>query len=54
MKGRVSDASLVGCGGYANDIGAAAATGPGEKLLKLTLGRQVVVEMENGKSAQVG
>ncbi|XP_046858575.1 isoaspartyl peptidase/L-asparaginase-like [Xenia sp. Carnegie-2017] len=51
-KGRVSGAALVGCGGYANDKGAAATTGHGEKLIKLTLARQVVIEMENGRNAQ--
>ncbi|XP_046857889.1 isoaspartyl peptidase/L-asparaginase-like [Xenia sp. Carnegie-2017] len=51
-KGRVGDAALVGCGGYANKKGAAVTFGRGEKLIKLTLARQVVFEMENGKSAQ--
>ena len=54
MKGRVGDVPFVGCGGYANDKGAAATTGHGEKLIKLTLARQVVIEMENGRNAQVG
>ncbi|XP_046857888.1 isoaspartyl peptidase/L-asparaginase-like [Xenia sp. Carnegie-2017] len=52
LKGRVGDAALVGCGGYANKKGAAVTFGRGEKLIKLTLARQVVFEMENGKSAQ--
>ncbi|XP_046858610.1 isoaspartyl peptidase/L-asparaginase-like [Xenia sp. Carnegie-2017] len=52
VKGRVSDTALVGCGGYANDKGAAATTGHGEKLIKLTLARQVEAKMENGRSAQ--
>ena len=54
MKGRIGDVPFVGCGGYANDKGAAATTGHGEKLIKLTLARQVVFDMEAGKNAQVG
>ncbi|XP_046864789.1 isoaspartyl peptidase/L-asparaginase-like [Xenia sp. Carnegie-2017] len=52
MKGRVGDVPFVGCGGYVNDKGAAATTGHGEKLIKLTLARQVVFDMEAGKNAQ--
>ena len=52
LKGRVSDTALVGCGGYANNKGAAAATGHGEKLIKFNFTRQVVIDMETG-SAQV-
>ncbi|XP_046841941.1 isoaspartyl peptidase/L-asparaginase-like [Xenia sp. Carnegie-2017] len=52
MKGRVGDVPFVGCGGYANDKGAAATTGHGEKLIKLTLARQVVFDMEAGRNAQ--
>ena len=52
-KGRVGDAPLVGCGGYANEIGAAAATGVGELIIKITLAREVVYNMENGQHAQV-
>ena len=53
LKGRVSDASLVGCGGYANEYGAAAVTGHGESITKMTLAREVVYNMERGQSAQV-
>ncbi len=52
-KGRVGDAPLVGCGGYANEIGAATATGRGELIIKMTLTREVVYNMENGQNAQV-
>ena len=52
-KGRVGDAPLVGCGGYANETGAATATGIGELIIKMTLTREVVYNMENGKDAQV-
>ena len=52
-KGRVSDASLIGCGGYANRSGAATTTGDGECIIKMTLGREVVCHMERGDDAQV-
>ena len=53
LKGRVSDASLVGCGGYANEFGAAATNGPGESIIKMTLARETVYNMEQGQNAQV-
>lgn len=53
LKGRVSDAPLVGCGGYANEYGAAATGGFGEAVIKMTLARQVVFNMEIGQNAQV-
>ena len=53
LKGRVSDASLVGCGGYANDFGAAATNGPGESIMKMTLARETVYNMEKRQNAQV-
>ncbi|XP_046844565.1 uncharacterized protein LOC124438453 [Xenia sp. Carnegie-2017] len=52
LKGCVSYTALVGCGGYANDKGAAAATGPGEKLIKLNFTRQVVIDMEAGSAQE--
>ena len=53
MKGRIGDAPLVGCGGYANEYGAATSSGYGEVLMKMTLARDVVYNIENGKSAMV-
>ena len=53
MKGRIGDAPLVGCGGYANEYGAATTSGFGEVLIKMTLARDVVYNLENGKSASV-
>ena len=53
LKGRVSDGSLVGCGGYANEFGAAATNGPGESIMKMTLAKEVVNNMESGQDAQV-
>ncbi|XP_046844648.1 probable serine/threonine-protein kinase ireA [Xenia sp. Carnegie-2017] len=52
LKGCVSDTALVGCGGYANDYGAAAATGHGEKLIKLNFTREVVINMEAGSAQE--
>ncbi|XP_046844890.1 isoaspartyl peptidase/L-asparaginase-like [Xenia sp. Carnegie-2017] len=52
LKGRVSDTALVGCGGYANYKGAAAATGHGEKLIQLNFTRQVVFNMESGSAQE--
>ncbi|CAB4030105.1 isoaspartyl peptidase L-asparaginase-like, partial [Paramuricea clavata] len=53
LKGRVGDVPLVGCGGYANEYGAATTTGDGECIMKMTLARDVVYNMESGKDAQV-
>ena len=52
LKGRIGDAPLVGCGGYANEYGAAGTSGHGEALMKMTLAREVVYNMENGQNAQ--
>ena len=53
LKGRVSDASIVGCGAYANEFGAAATNGRAESIMKMTLAREAVYNMERGQSAQV-
>ena len=54
LKGRVGDAPLVGCGGYANKFGAATAGGHGESLIKMTLARNIIYKMEKeGQDAQV-
>ena len=51
-KGRVGDAPLIGCGAYANKTGSATCAGAGESIMKVTLARQVVYNMESGQSAQ--
>ena len=43
--GRVGDAPLPGCGGYATQIGGAAATGHGESIMKATVCKQVGHEL---------
>ena len=54
LKGRVSDASLVCCGGYANKFGATVTTGRGESIMKMGLAKEVVTNMETGEqNAQV-
>jgi beta-aspartyl-peptidase (threonine type) len=53
LKGRVGDAPFIGCGGYVNNIGGATVTGFGESIMKVTLARDVVYNMENGQNAQV-
>ncbi|XP_046862169.1 uncharacterized protein LOC124455576 isoform X2 [Xenia sp. Carnegie-2017] len=45
--GFISDTALIGCGGYANNYGAAAAT-----ELKLNFARQVVLHMEAGSAQE--
>ena len=37
LKGRVGDAPLVGCGGYANEYGAAASSGHGDAQVNFLL-----------------
>ena len=51
-KGRVGDAPLIGCGAYANKKGSATCAGHGESIMKVTLARQVVYNIENGQNAQ--
>ena len=46
LKGRIGDAPLVGCGGYANEFGAATTSGHGEALMRMTLAREIVYDME--------
>ncbi|XP_028391931.1 isoaspartyl peptidase/L-asparaginase-like [Dendronephthya gigantea] len=52
LKGRVGDAPLVGCGGYANEFGAATTTGHGERMIRMTVAREAVYNMERGLGAK--
>ncbi|XP_028408582.1 isoaspartyl peptidase/L-asparaginase-like [Dendronephthya gigantea] len=52
LKGRVGDAALVGCGGYANKHGAATVSGHGESIMKMTLAREVVSMMEENEEKE--
>ena len=48
-KGRVGDSPVVGCGYYADSaVGAAAATGVGEEIMKGVLSFRAVMYMKNG------
>jgi beta-aspartyl-peptidase (threonine type) len=50
IAGRVGDSPLIGSGGYADDrLGAACATGWGEKILAVVLSKSAVDHLENGQ-----
>ncbi|XP_046858312.1 isoaspartyl peptidase/L-asparaginase-like [Xenia sp. Carnegie-2017] len=53
MQGRIGDSPLIGCGGYANEYGGCSTTGHGESMMKITLAREVIFNIEKGKNAQV-
>lgn len=51
--GRVGDSPLVGCGAYADDqVGAAAATGSGESLMRIVTSKTAVDYLAQGMMAQ--
>ncbi|CAJ1067492.1 isoaspartyl peptidase/L-asparaginase isoform X1 [Xyrichtys novacula] len=51
MVGRVGDSSIIGSGGYADNMsGAVSCTGHGESILKVTLARLILSHVEQGKS----
>lgn len=53
MKGRVGDSAIIGSGLYVdNEIGAAAATGLGEEIMKVNGSFLIVELMRNGMSPQ--
>jgi len=47
LFGRIGDTPLIGCGTYADEFGAASATGLGEQIIKMTLCRMVVLYMRD-------
>ncbi len=54
LPGRVGDTPLIGCGLYAdNAVGACAATGWGEAIIRMALARRAVEFMEHGVSPHV-
>lgn len=53
MQGRIGDSPMIGCGGYANEYGGCSTTGHGESLMKMTLAREVVYNIEKGNTSQV-
>jgi isoaspartyl peptidase/L-asparaginase-like protein (Ntn-hydrolase superfamily) len=52
MRGRVGDVPILGAGLYAGRLGAAAATGAGERIVEAGLTRKVYEWIEAGASAQ--
>jgi len=53
LPGRVGDTPLIGCGLYCDQrIGAAAATGPGEYIMRCVMSFRVVEEMRRGASPE--
>jgi beta-aspartyl-peptidase (threonine type) len=51
-KGRVGDSPIVGAGTFADEHGAASATGHGEGILRITLTRELVRRLANGDDAE--
>ena len=47
-RGRVGDSPILGAGTWADEGGAASATGPGEAIMRTTLGRVAVDAMKKG------
>ena len=53
LPGRVGDSPIIGCGGYAdNELGAAAATGSGEALMKVLFSKSACDLMGSGMNPQ--
>ncbi|EDO30161.1 predicted protein [Nematostella vectensis] len=50
MCGRVGDSPMPGSGGYASKEGGASTTGHGESIIKVVLAREVIYQLEDGKS----
>jgi isoaspartyl peptidase/L-asparaginase-like protein (Ntn-hydrolase superfamily) len=54
LPGRVGDSPLIGCGLYVdNAVGAAAATGNGDEMMKVCLSFRVICGMEQGLHPQI-
>jgi isoaspartyl peptidase/L-asparaginase-like protein (Ntn-hydrolase superfamily) len=52
LRGRVGDVPLPGCGLYAGEHGAVAATGDGEHLVRSLLAYRAYAEIERGRSPE--
>ena len=52
MKGRVGDSPVIGSGLYCNEYGAVSTTGVGEAIIRVTLARELVYQLENGIEVQ--
>jgi beta-aspartyl-peptidase (threonine type) len=51
LPGRVGDSPLIGCGTYANDIGAVSCTGHGEAIIRVVLAKSAVDLLKGGTDA---
>ncbi len=52
LAGRIGDCPMIGAGIYANQFGGASCTGIGEDIIKTTLARYAIFQVEQGYSAQ--
>jgi beta-aspartyl-peptidase (threonine type) len=52
VPGRVGDSGIIGAGTYCSKYGGVSCTGYGEKILVLSLGKQVVNHLKFSKSAK--
>ncbi|MFW9807122.1 MAG: isoaspartyl peptidase/L-asparaginase family protein [Candidatus Thorarchaeota archaeon] len=48
LPGRVGDSPIIGAGVYANDVAGVSCTGKGEQILRITMGRMAVFQVEQG------
>ncbi|MFW9920520.1 MAG: isoaspartyl peptidase/L-asparaginase family protein [Candidatus Thorarchaeota archaeon] len=48
LPGRVGDSPIIGAGVYANEVASASCTGKGEQILRIVMGREAVLHVENG------
>jgi beta-aspartyl-peptidase (threonine type) len=52
LPGRVGDSPLIGCGTYANDLGAVSCTGHGEAIMRVVLAKTAVDLLKDGIAPQ--
>jgi beta-aspartyl-peptidase (threonine type) len=52
LPGRVGDSPLLGCGTYANDLGAVSCTGHGEAIMRVVLAKSAVDLLNGGMAPQ--
>ena len=52
LRGRIGDTPLIGCGFYAGEMGAVAATGLGEEIIRRMLAREVYEAVAGGAEPQ--
>ncbi|MHA1380606.1 MAG: isoaspartyl peptidase/L-asparaginase [Candidatus Helarchaeota archaeon] len=52
IAGRMGDSPIIGAGIYANEFGGVSCTGIGEDIIRTTLARYAIFQLEQGKTAQ--